>query len=893
MVNGVFSVVMYAKLLSFNRLRISFFRFLAEFLIDNVYIIAIICTMNSNNSISNNKNMFKTISSKSALLITLAVSLIALAALAVWAQAAQAQSSVVSVSVSQDYGEDSGGSDITVALRASGSNDFVPAGNGTGEYGQYEVRTVENTADCNEDDFGDGTAFGIADSRFEVKRSRDTSYTRSSVRQTFTTGTVVEEDNILVRAGANADHDEMYICVEATYSDGDDDIVEYAVSSTMLDLANPMVDDVVVNDDDRNQEYGLGENIDIEVEFDERVYVRKVTDSSNSDAALPYIDNALGTNKDAELRSTASGATLTFRYTVEFLDSNGAIGDLDDFTINLPDGDDDASDPDYVITDAAGNMLAVDNPIDEEVDFRGGEILIELTVRAKRMGDRLVVEAMPDMYEDADDDDMDTVASAVVWVSEDAPDVRGNEDPCKDGIMEAEDASSDAASDQDDYLGVDLPSDGPDGEYYCFAVTDSSNSSPARVTYTNVYRYADDNTAPRIGFAYENNVLTITPSDPESGIDESSLKWFWSEIAADNVNKACNSRTGESEFNHDGEDGMIEITIKASYSGDKICVRVENGEGDQSIVEQPLSYVDPGTPDPGTPDPGTPDPGTPDPGTPDPGTPDPGTTPGTGTVKVPKTWPGQAVWDSWTTEKVTMNPWGCLDTTKIRGDNGQCISGGTSLTDGDYVYVNSPADAGSSSTTTAPGPGTTTPPTTPDPGTTTPPTTPDPGTTTPPTTPDPTTTPDPDPETVDAGTITLNYDYAESMTTVEVSFDAKLTNVRYVVQEESGQCTPAGVAAATPMDVADDAIEVTEEDATNGRYVCVFATSSELGEDDAPIVVYQPQQVGEDATSGDDEETPPADDEDGGNGIWIIVGIVAVAIVGVVVVLVFLGKRNQ
>ena len=833
--------------------------------------------------------MFKTISSKTALLITLAVSLLALTALAVWAQAAQAQSSVVRVdSMRQmfgDHDDDDGDDDATahlsyleIDISVSGVNRLAPADEGSGSYGDYPIKSVEDRADCNEDDFSDAdkatvfTAAAIGSEAFKIKSGVTGNYDDDA-------------DEIFTVIQAPDTHHERYLCVEISYLDDDEDVqVDYAASSTMLDLEAPIVEEVVVNDDARNQEYGLGENIDIMVEFDARVQIRKISDHTGDDLDRPFI--AVPGLGNAELISLGSGTVLTFRYTVEFGDENADLADPASFVITMGN--------DYRITDTAGNPIAEGDTatIAEEIDFRGGEIAVELDVRAVRMDDRLVIKATPDKYDDGNDDLL-TVASAIAYSSEDAPDVRSNEDPCEDGVIADGGVIYDNAADKSgdsDYFGTDLP-DETDDEYYCFKVVDAAS----RTVYTNVYRYATDNTSPRIGFAYEDNILTITASDPESGIDESTLAWFWSEIAADNVNKSCNSRTVESEFNQDGEDGMIEITIKASYSGDKICVRVENGEGDQSIVEQPLSYVDPGTVDPGTTDPGTTDPGTTDPGTTDPGTTDPGTTTGTGTVKVPKTWPGQAVWASWTTEKVTMNPWGCLDTTKIRGDNGQCISGGTSLTDGDYVYVNSLADAGSSSTTTAPGPGTTTPPTTPDPGTTTPPTTPDPGTTTPPTTPDPdpTTTPDPDSETVDAGTITLNYDYAESMITVEVSVDDKLTNVRYVVQEESGQCNAEGVADATHMDVADDAIEVTDEDATNGRYVCVFATSSELDEDDAPIVVYQPQQVGEDATSGDDEETPPADDEDGGNGIWIIVGIVAVAIVGVVVVLVFLGKRNQ
>ena len=55
--------------------------------------------------------------------------------------------------------------------------------------------------------------------------------------------------------------------------------------------------------------------------------------------------------------------------------------------------------------------------------------------------------------------------------------------------------------------------------YYCFKVTDDEG----RTFYTNVYHHADDSTPARIGFAYSNNVLTITASDTESGIDEDSL----------------------------------------------------------------------------------------------------------------------------------------------------------------------------------------------------------------------------------------------------------------------------------------------------------------------------------------------------------------------------------
>ena len=147
--------------------------------------------------------MYKTVFSKKAWLTVLALGLAGFATLAIWSQVAQAQAqmdSEVDVSVRQSYGEDSGGSDITVTLTTSSSNDFVPAGNTDGNYGQYQVRTVEDMADCNEDDFSTtGTVLGTddGDERFEVKRNRDASYTRSRVSQTFTTGTAVVADDIL------------------------------------------------------------------------------------------------------------------------------------------------------------------------------------------------------------------------------------------------------------------------------------------------------------------------------------------------------------------------------------------------------------------------------------------------------------------------------------------------------------------------------------------------------------------------------------------------------------------------------------------------------------------------------------------------------------------------
>ena len=69
--------------------------------------------------------------------------------------------------------------------------------------------------------------------------------------------------------------------------------------------------------------------------------------------------------------------------------------------------------------------------IGEEIDYRGGEIAVELDVTAKRSGDYLIVEADPEEYGDSD---TETVDAAELWSSEDAPDVASDEDPCGDWV---------------------------------------------------------------------------------------------------------------------------------------------------------------------------------------------------------------------------------------------------------------------------------------------------------------------------------------------------------------------------------------------------------------------------------------------------------------------------
>ena len=129
-----------------------------------------------------------------------------------------------------------------------------------------------------------------------------------------------------------------------------------------------------------------------------------------------------------------------------------------------------------------------------------GEIVVELDVRAKRSGDYLIIEATPDEYDDGTDDDADTIDSAVAYVSEDAPDVSGNEDPCEDGVKEDGDTYDKTPGDIKDIgFGVELPEE-TDDMYYCFGVTDDVGATGHSVVYTNVYHHATDSTPPRIAF---------------------------------------------------------------------------------------------------------------------------------------------------------------------------------------------------------------------------------------------------------------------------------------------------------------------------------------------------------------------------------------------------------
>ena len=356
--------------------------------------------MNSNNLTSNNLDIgkIKKTLSKTGWLIALAIGVLGLA-LIFLSQAASAQSSVARVTFEQTFGDhddddgdtttDKGYARVTVSVSGS-ANVLVPnADDGVAGYGNYPVVTVEDTDDCDEDAFpatgdikvfaataADGTIFDIQNRRGDNLRSSSHNFDTSD----FTAD----------------DHHDKHLCVKVTYETDDSDEVEYVASSAVLDLEGPMIEEAVVNNDARNQEYGLGDTIDIVVEFSERVEIEKISDDTGDDLMRPYIDigDAL-TGRQAELLSLGSGTTLTFRYTVQFSDDASGgdpedLGEIEGVTIVLGN--------DYRIADVAGNVAALEEA-DEDIDFRGGEVSVELSVSAVRMGNKLVVEADPDKYE--------------------------------------------------------------------------------------------------------------------------------------------------------------------------------------------------------------------------------------------------------------------------------------------------------------------------------------------------------------------------------------------------------------------------------------------------------------------------------------------------------------
>ena len=839
--------------------------------------------MNSNNSTPNSINLHKIKAFLSKMGLLLALSAVAAGfAIVSWSQAASAHDSSsdhnhVSVSIEQGYGDHDDDKAVSTAdqsyieinLRVAGSgNVLIPGTDGwPAGYGNYNVRTVDSRKDCDEDAFPSPAYNALvtganSGTNFDIQNRRGTNLTTSS----HTIG--VTTDSVTV-----ANHHDKYVCVEVAIETPDGDVTEYVSSPDVLDLESSTIEEVIVNDDARNQEYGLGDVIDIVVEFDERVRVEKVTESTGDAAALPYITMPTLTSRNAELLSLDSGTKLTFRYIVQFGDdatagSDVELADLDNAVIELADGSDDGSTSDYIIMDLAGNLLVASGTTftpspAEEVDFRSGDVVVEVETMVKRMGDRLVFEVTPDEYDNSgtETDTVHATTIPVAFSTDEKPDdmtAEGCEEDVVDSRARAagEEADKPAGS---DYWGIDLPKD-PDDMYYCFQVTDALT----RVTYTDVYRYVTDNAGPRISVATVNNVLTITATDAVSGIDEDSISW---RILGVGGNDRCIDGLGAFSNSSDT------ITITSAHDGLRICIRAKDNAGnwrhlaadlryDASAVVVPETPVTPGEDDMvQQPDDDMDDMTDP--------SDDDMTDDGTATdcdvvVCFPSNWDDLTV-----SEKIAANPYKCLDTTQIRGDNGRCISGGSALDDDAQVIVDG-QPAATTPTDTA-----TTPVVVEDDDTAT-------------------TATDDDEEaeetTASVPSVSLTYTSNEDGTgAVVVDAPASVSDLRYTIVEEATCDESIAEADFTAVD-AGSGIGLEAGQVEDRVYVCVRGT----GEDGGSIhALKRAEAAATDTGEATDTGTTETGDEDeGGNTFLIVIIVIGIIAVGIVVAIMLSSKKN-
>ena len=428
----------------------------------------------------------------------------------------------------------------------------------------------------------------------------------------------------------------------------------------------------------------------------------------------------------------------------------------------------------------------------------------------------------------------------VAYVSEDAPEVERDEDPCEDGL-----ATGTEKSDNEDNEVV-LPTD-PDDMYYCFKVTDAVG----REVYTNVYRHVVDNTGPQIRITTADNVLTISGVDAGSGVDTDSITW--KVLRSDD---RCDA-LGTGAFNNPSDS----ITIQPSYDGVQICIRVEDNAGNSGYQATVLRYdsavvvIDPvGPVGPVTPvDPvDSVDPV-------DPTVVDPGN-------EVVVNFP-PANWDQLSDHEQLIwlldnNPYQCLDTTKI-GKDARCQSGGSALDDNVVVQPAGPVDVVDPVVGVV----------------------------------DPVTVDDPvavvDPVTVDpiaeeqGESVSLRYNYDDDEDTVTVTASDGITGLEYSIDSDS--CDDDADGSFEPFE-KEDGVNLSPDDVEGEVTVCVRGATADGYE-------YDEQQVGENAvTAVEDDGTTDdgtTDEEDTGLSVWVIVAIVGAIAVVAVIVIMATGKRNN
>ena len=419
--------------------------------------------------------------------------------------------------------------------------------------------------------------------------------------------------------------------------------------------------------------------------------------------------------------------------------------------------------------------------------------------------------------------------------------------------------TEDTSIDHDDVVKMTLPATADD-MYYCLRVADEYTVGKFRYGYSNIYRYEVDNAKPQITWTIANNKLTIKATDATSGIAD--LYWFLSN-ECDDLTVAPTQVQRTETYN-----------IVASRDGHKICIVAIDKAGLKATQSVTLVYTDSATTptDPVTPvDPTDPVTAPDDDDDDDSSTDDDSTDDDSTSVPPFAGLPDN--WDQLTpAEKTAANPYRCLDTTKIRADNGQCISGGSEY-DADDIANPVPGD----DSTTEPGDATD-----PSDGSTT-----EPGDTT---DPDDGSTTDPDDGSTGTGdegseqpadSISLSYDSGSK--TMNVSTTGTVTELQYAIVEDSTDC--ATLEDGDYDSVVDgSAITIAEEDVD--KYVCVKGVAED------GVAVYSSIEQAAVATDPGDG-TGTGDEEGGGIAPWVIVLAIVVVIGIVVAIIVASNKKNN
>ena len=545
------------------------------------------------------------------------------------------------------------------------------------------VAPVDNRNDCDDDaSFGDDITSG-----FGVKLTTNM----------FVIDADVTNDDI--------DFDDMYACFQVVYKDRTDSDGStahdelYIVSNSKVDLAAPEIEKVTLDRTSYDTTM-IGKKAKLMVEFDEAVEVVRTATKPSNPNDLPMLTvggltfTLMANDKTAVNDVIASGTTLTFEKELMYTDGYMEI-DEPAITNNFGTTSNAAI---VKIVDEFGNMVSLD---DVDSDITGDDIedvVINMTpmVQIERDDDKLVVMATPSKYDSNNNgtDNADTVGSWMYRMSKVNP---GN-DTCREIDADGDEDDNDYVSGQMSATDgmITLPEDA-NNAWYCFtgtlagASTNWDDREDDNMIDTTWYQYRVDSDNPRfvsVNHGDNGESLVIKTSDT-SGIRE--VAW----VVLNNQNDPCVAQlTFTNVLDTDTSNGvtMATINVDSALDGIWICIRAEDNVGKRTVQRAQLKMTS--TEDSDDMDDTTTTP---------PVTVDPvddmeddmsdedmddeaDTSDDSNTVRLPANWDELSA-----EEKTAANPYKCLDTTQIRADNGQCLSGGSAL--GDDVTVVSDDDA--------------------------------------------------------------------------------------------------------------------------------------------------------------------------------------------------------